>query len=125
MELQRLPDAEFELMKIMWHTTCPVTSTILSGLLPDGIDWKPQTILTLLKRMENRGFVSSHKEGKERLYMPLVTEMEYMEFEARLLSRRYEKGSLVSLVGSLYQGNKLDDAEISELAQWLKEKANE
>ena len=122
MELQRLPDAEFELMRIMWHTTCPVTSTILAGLLPEGIDWKAQTILTLLKRMEKRGFVSSHKEGKERLYIPLVTEMEYMEFEARMLSRRYEKGSLLGLVGSLYQGQKLEATEISELEQWLKEK---
>lgn len=48
--------------------------------------------------------------------------MEYMEFEARMLSRRYEKGSLLGLVGSLYQGQKLEATEISELEQWLKEK---
>ncbi len=125
MTMQRLPDAEFELMKIIWHVTPPVTSTILSEHLPEGKTWKAQTILTLLRRMEQRGFVVSEKSGKERLYRPVVTEKEYLDFETRLLSKRYESSSLMNLVGSLAQSDRFGEEDLDELELWIKEKLHE
>ena len=125
MTMQRLPDAEFELMKIIWHVTPPVTSTILSEHLPEGKTWKAQTILTLLRRMEQRGFVVSEKSGKERLYRPVVTEKEYLDFETRLLSKRYESSSLMNLVGSLAQRDRFGEEDLDELELWIKEKLHE
>ena len=46
-ELMKLPDAEFELMKLIWEMPPPVTSMELAARLPDDLQWKPQTILTL------------------------------------------------------------------------------
>lgn len=123
--MQRLPDAEFELMKLIWKCTPPVTSGMLLAILPDGIEWKAQTVLTLLGRMEKRGFVISEKQGKERLYCPLITAMAYMAYEAELLTQRYEKTSFLNLVGTLYKGKKLKGEDILELEQWLKEKSSE
>ena len=125
MTMQRLPDAECELMKIIWHVTPPVTSTMLSGQLPEGKNWKAQTILTLLRRMEQRGFVVSEKLGKERLYWPIVDEKEYLDFETRLLSKRYESSSLMNLVGSLAQSDRFGEEDLDELEQWVKEKLHE
>lgn len=125
MAMQRLPDAEFELMKIIWHVTPPVTSTMLAEHLPEGKAWKAQTILTLLKRMEQRGFVISEKQGKERLYRPVVSEKEYLDYETTLLTKRYESSSLMNLVGSLVQSDRFGEEDLDELEQWLKGKIHE
>ena len=118
-ELMKLPDAEFELMKLIWEMPPPVTSMELAARLPDDLQWKPQTILTLLGRMEKRGLLRSRKEGKERLYYPVVGEDEYMSFEASLLRKRYRNHSLASFVGSLYGADRLKEEEILDLEQWL------
>ena len=63
----RLPDAEFEVMQAVWACgSVSVPTLVLSEKL--NRDWKAQTILTLLARLENKDFVSSKKVGKERIW---------------------------------------------------------
>ena len=55
MSIKKLPDAEFEIMKAIWHSDEPITSSVLTEklkfLLPEK-DWKQQTVLTMLVRLE-------------------------------------------------------------------------
>ena len=64
--MKKLPDAEFEIMKAIWHIEQPVTSpaltVVLSRDLPDR-DWKQQTVMTMLGRLEKKGFLRSEKNG--------------------------------------------------------------
>lgn len=121
MEQKRLADAEFQVMKAIWNMVPPVTSTQLAEYLPQDKNWKPQTVLTLLTRMEKKGFVSSEKTGKERFYRPLVTEQEYMDYEMQQLRARYDRSPLTAFVSSLYQGDQAKKEELDELERWLEE----
>lgn len=122
---QRLTDAEFEVMQAIWNSVPPVTSTMLLSSSPDGKSWKAQTVLTLLSRMEKKGFVISEKQGRERYYSPLVSRDDYMAFEASELALRYKKNSFAALVGSLYQGDRLQASDLDELEQWLQEQRHD
>lgn len=124
MEEKSLSDAEFQVMKAVWSLTPPVTTTQLQDRLPSDRSWKPQTVLTLLTRMEKKGFVTSEKCGKERYYRPLVTEREYMDFEMRMIRQRYDSSPLTAFVSSLYQGDKADAEELSDLEKWLEEQSD-
>ena len=122
MSIKKLPDAEFEIMKAVWHSEEPVTSPVITDKLrrdlPDK-DWKPQTVLTMLVRLEKKGFLRSDKAGKERNYYALVTESDYLRVEADSFRRRFDKGRLSGLVKALYSGDDVSDEDISELRDWI------
>mgnify|MGYP002582264900 FL=1 len=81
----------------------------------------PTTILSPLSRLEKKGFVAVTKEGKNNLYAPLVSEQDYQQKESRSVLERLYGNSLKSFVNSLYQGKHMDQDDIRELSDFLKE----
>lgn len=122
MNIKKLPDSEFEIMKAVWHSDEPVTSPMLTEKLrlelPEK-DWKQQTVLTMLVRLEGKGFLRSDKAGKERNYYAVVSESEYLQVEAESFRKRFSGGRIGSLVKALYDDNDLSDEEINELKDWV------
>lgn len=121
-KIKKLPDAEFEIMKIIWHSDIQqiTTNQIIAALGDD--ERKPQTVLTLLVRLIERGFLSSEKIGKERTYTPLVDEQDYLQTETKTFIEKYHKNSLSGLVKTLYNGKSLSDEDIRELRELLNER---
>ena len=54
--MQRISDAEMELMQVIWNNENPLTSREVMELLPNN-QWKPTTILTMLSRLMEKGFL--------------------------------------------------------------------
>lgn len=121
-KLKKLPDAEFEIMKAIWRSNTPQITTlqIIAALGDD--KRKPQTVLTLLIRLIERGFLSSEKIGKERTYMPLVDEQDYLRAETENFIQKYHQNSLSGLIKTLYNGKNLSEEEIRELKVLLDER---
>ena len=85
MELRKLPDAEFEIMRAVWNAGSAVTAPMLTAKLSEELperDWKAQTVTTMLTRLEKKGFLRSKKTGKERDFFPAISEQEYFSLEA-------------------------------------------
>jgi len=99
MKSRRLPDGEFEIMKAIWHAKEPITSVeltkILKSTLPER-DWKQQTVMTMLTRLESKGFIRSEKNGKERHYFVVITEAEYIRIEEESFRKKFSGTSLPS-----------------------------
>lgn len=121
---KKLPDGEFEIMKGVWQSEEPVTSSSLTEkmkiLLPER-DWKQQTVMTMLVRLEKKGFLRSEKNGKERMYFSVCTEKEYLNIETEILRGRFRGNSFTGLVKALSGGEKISEKEIRELQEWLDE----
>ena len=114
----RLPDAEFEVMQAVWACgSVSVPTLVLSEKL--NRDWKAQTILTLLARLETKGFVSSKKVGKERIWTANISEDEYLSFEAKNIVERMYHGSVSGLVNAFYEGETLSIEDASALIAWI------
>lgn len=120
--IKRLPDTEFELMRICWQNEPPMSTNQIIACLGSENTWKPQTVLTLLVRLIEKGFLHSEKVGKERTYSPAISREEYMRAETGSLFDRLHGNSLYSLVNTLYDGKKLTEKEIAELRGWLDER---
>jgi len=111
-----LPDAEFDVMQVVWGCGESVSSVRVHGLLDKG--WKPQTVLTLLNRLEKRGFLTSEKRGKERYYSPLVTQEAYLQQETGQFVRRFHGNSLAGLMSALFGGRPRED-DLAEIEAWM------
>lgn len=119
---KRLPDAEFEIMHIIWQNTPPISTNQIISYLDPSKTWKPQTVLTLLVRLIDKGFLCSEKNGKERTYSPLISQKDYLSIETNSFFNRIHSNSIRSLVNTLYDGKKLTAEEIADLQNWLDEK---
>ncbi|MBP0988568.1 MAG: BlaI/MecI/CopY family transcriptional regulator [Oscillospiraceae bacterium] len=128
MEQKKLPDAEFEIMKAIWQMQEPVTSALITAQLrriPSAKDWKPQTILTMLTRLEQKGFLRSEKHGRERAYYVLIPQAEYLQIEANSLRQRFSGGRFAGLVKALCDTDDLTAADIADLQRWLNERSGQ
>ena len=120
--IKRLPDAEFLIMRIVWENDPPMSTNQIISYLDPGNTWKHQTVLTLLVRLIEKGFLSSDKVGKERTYSPLVSREHYLSAETRNFFAKLHGNSIRSLVSTLYEGEKLSKEEIADLRSWLSER---
>ncbi len=119
-KMKKLPDAEFDIMKVAWANEPPITTHIIMEQLANGREWKAQTVISLMLRLVERGFLRTEKNGKERTYFPLISREEYLKFETDHFVRQFHDNSLLNLVNTLYGDRALDDGDIEELLNWAK-----
>ncbi|MGN0165611.1 MAG: BlaI/MecI/CopY family transcriptional regulator [Lachnospiraceae bacterium] len=118
--MKKLPDTEFEIMSIIWmYDRSVTTNDIYSHLEKD--KWKVPTIISFLKRLENKGFVTSEKNGKERYYTATVTQDDYVKFETQLFFDKYHKNSFASFMTALCNSEKIDENELKLLERKIDE----
>ena len=123
-KIKKLPDAEFDIMKVVWAMEPPVTTTVIREQLEKEKEWKIQTIVSLMLRLVERGFLRSEKHGKERYYYPLINREDYLKFETGSFLKQYHDSSLFNLINTLYEDEALSDSDIDELLTWAKERRN-
>ena len=119
--LRRLPDAEFEIMKVIWRNPSPITTMQIVEKLEAEKSWKPQTVLTMLVRLVEKEFLISGKNGRERNYTPVIAESDYMQVETGDFMSRYSGNSVGSLIKTMYDGKDITESDLADLKSWLKE----
>lgn len=121
-QLKKIPDAEFDIMKVVWANEPPLTTKIIMEQLGNEKEWKAPTVISLMLRLVERGFLKTEKNGKERTYFPLVTKDDYLKFETGNFIKQYHGNSFVSLVNTFYDGKELNEKDIDELMKLVKER---
>ncbi len=62
--ISRLPDSELDIMLVLWNHEPPMGRLEIERVVNEKKKLAPTTILSLLTRLEKKGFVSAKKEGK-------------------------------------------------------------
>lgn len=119
---KKLPDAEFDVMRAIWDGEPPINTAYLMEQVGYQKSWKAPTLISFLVRLEDRGYVTSFKKGKERYYIPIAQKERYVKSVTEQFIDQYHKGSFVRLMDSLYSEKRLSENDIDELLQWLKTK---
>lgn len=115
-----LSDAELEIMKIVWANEGPVLfAFLLDELTAAGKTWQKNTLITLLSRLTDKGYLSAKKMGRRNEYSPLVSETGYQTAQTKSLLDRIYEGSAKELVCNLIQSDLLSDEEYDELKKLL------
>ncbi len=117
--IKKLPEAELEIMLVVWDAETPVTSDYVMTRLNK--DWTKPTLLNLLTRLCGRGFLRCEKEGRHNLYSVLIPRDAYVQEASGTLLQKLHHNSLTSLVASLYDGRRISKADLEELKQFIEE----
>lgn len=118
---KRLPDTEFAVMQVIWHKPNPINSSQIMENLPADREWKPQTLLTVLARLVEKGFLSSEKIGKERVYTTLISEEDYLAIETEDFLHRYAGQSIGGFFKTLFSSDSLSKKDLEELKNIVNE----
>ena len=109
-------------MEIIWDNPPPMTTLQIMDKIKPGRNIKLQTLLTMLLRLIEKGFLTSERVGKERNYTPAVTKQDYMRIEIDAFIGRHYINSIGSLINTFYEGQELSQKDIRELQNWLAER---
>lgn len=120
--MKRLPDAEFSVMQGLWSMECPVSTAELKEHLEEERSWNMSALQTVLSRLEEKGFVKSEKNGRNRFYTVIISENEYFAEESRSFLGRLGGKKLTSLVAALYESSDITDDDLEELRKFIDSK---
>lgn len=115
-KMKQLTKAEEEVMQILWQLEkCNVAAVIAE--LPEP---KPayNTVSTIVRILESKGFVDHQQEGKGYLYFPILKKSDYSNQSINKLVDGYFQGSFKSMVSFFMKKN---DMSLSELESILKD----
>jgi predicted transcriptional regulator len=116
-----LTKAEEEVMHIIWR----LERCLVSDILPhyDELKGKPtpqSSVSSIVRILEEKGFVSHKAYGRTYEYFPIVSKEDYSKTSLNRLVSDYFEGSMSNLVSFLVKEEKLDKDELSELIEKLK-----
>lgn len=119
--VQQISDAELEIMKIIWGNPAETTlfSYIMEALAKRGKPCQKNTLIVLLSRLVNKGFLNAKKIGRRNEYTTLVSEAQYQTAQTRHFLNKIYEGSAKGLVSNLIAGDMLTEAEYEELKKLL------
>ena len=117
--IKRLPDSEFEVMEIIWDNPSPITTLQIMEKIEPSRPIKMQTLLTMLMRLVEKGFLTSGRAGRERNYCPAVSKQDYMRVETDAFMARHYIHSMGSLIKTFYGGNELSAQDLQDLKDFL------
>jgi predicted transcriptional regulator len=102
-----LTEAELRLMRLLWLRGESAVSDLVQAL-PEAAPLAYTTVLTTVRILEKKGYVTHRQEGRAFLYSPCVAEHEASRSEVRHVLQRFFGNSRERLLLSL-----LGDADIT------------
>ena len=118
--IRRLPDSELAVMQAVWQCTPPISRTDLEETLFPQHPMAQTTLLTLLTRLAEKGFLSIEKQGRSNYYAPTVTQDVYLADQSRRFVDQLFGGNMSLFASALCDGA-LSKQEIQQLRKLLEE----
>lgn len=115
-----LSNSEWHIMENLWELS-PKTATQLIKAMGEEIGWAKSTTKTVLKRMEQKGYIAYREGEKAREYYAVLKREEVVESETSSFLNRIYNGSLGLLVNTLVKKQDIPDEEMEELYKIIKE----
>ncbi|WP_435134684.1 BlaI/MecI/CopY family transcriptional regulator [Formosa sp. A9] len=114
--MKALTKAEEEIMQVLWQLEKANVKAIIKEL-PEP---KPayNTVSTIVRILESKGFVDYEKQGKGHTYFPKVTKEDYSNQSLNALVNNYFQGSFKSLVSFFVKEN---DISLKDMEAVLKD----
>lgn len=118
---KRLPDAELEVMLLIWQSRGAIHTGELLQRLRKSKDCNLQMLQSTLNRLISKHFIKCEKIGRLNYYTPLVDAEEYRIQEAGGIIEKLYENSPAKLFAALFKNNALSESEIEALKKLLEE----
>ncbi|WP_423147569.1 BlaI/MecI/CopY family transcriptional regulator [Rubrolithibacter danxiaensis] len=117
MELKELTKAEEQIMQVLWE--------LKKAFVKDVIDELPEpkpaynTVSTIIRILETKGFVDHEAFGKSHQYFPIVSKEDYKSFATGKLLSNYFSDSVQNMFSFFMKEKKIDLKEADEILKMI------
>lgn len=119
----QISDAELEIMKVIWEAESPMLfAQITEALARNGNNWRKNTLITLLSRLMQKGYLRADKQGRKNEYISCLTEQEFQSAQTEQFVDRIYEGKVSGLIAGLVQSDRLSEEEYAQLRKILEVK---
>jgi BlaI family penicillinase repressor len=117
-DLKELTKAEDQVMQILWK----IERGVVKDIMEEMPEPKPayNTVSTIVRILEQKGFVDHKAYGKTHEYFPTITKEKYTKFYLNNLLKGYFDGSFQNLVSFFARENKLNANDLEKLMNEIK-----
>jgi predicted transcriptional regulator len=115
-------DRELDVMSVLWELGSATVAEVRDRLA-DELAYT--TVLTVLRILEEKGFVGHEEEGRAHRYHPLVERQAAGRSALRRLTKKLFRGSPELLLTQLVADRELGEAELRRLRELLDERLGE
>ncbi len=115
--MKELTRAEDQIMRVLWELGRGFVKDIRERL-PDP---KPayNTVSTIIRILESKGFVSHRAFGKTHEYYPVLSRKDYTSYLVNTVVRNYFDNSFQEMVSFFAKGKKLSLLELEEIMDMI------
>ena len=117
--MPELGDAELEVLKALWDAGPGTVRQVLAHLHERKRRVAYTTVLTVLTRLEQKGYVSSDKSGLAYLYRAKISRQRVAASRVKAMVEQLYDGAAGQLALQLVKGERLTAAEIDELQKLI------
>lgn len=114
-----LTEVELELMDVLWEKGAATVSEIVEAL--PGTRLAYSSVLTMMRILEQKGYVSHEKEGRAFIYRPVVDRRQAQKSVLGYLLKRFFNNSPEMLVVNLLEHEDVTPAEVKRLKRMIEE----
>ena len=118
--MNKLTRKEEELMMILWE----MEKGFVKDMLEKYPDPKPHynTVSTLVRVLQEKGFIDHRQYGNTHEYYPLISKEEYRRHFIRYVIQDYFNNSYEDVVAYFVEENKLNTEELEGIIRMMKQK---
>lgn len=114
----RLSEAEWKVMNALWEEA-PQTIMQLTHRFQETTGWTKHTVMTFLRRMEEKGAVYYEAGARAKLYYPRIERQEAALQETEEFLERVFGGRMGLMLNTMVEQKALSGMEIAELYEIL------
>jgi BlaI family transcriptional regulator, penicillinase repressor len=115
-----LTDLENEVMSVVW-TQGPCSVEAVYDVVSANRDLKETTVRTLLRRLEQKGYLGHKSEGRAYLYTATEPSRSLAARAVRQIIDRFCQGSVEELVSGMVESKALSTDELTRLETIVRE----
>lgn len=112
-----LTDHELRLMEVLWRSGSATVADVVDVLPPPPLAYS--TVLTTLRTLEQKGYITHKEDGRTYVYRPLVARDEAAKSAMRHLLDRFFGSSPGALAVTLLDDTRLSDDDIAKIKRML------
>ena len=114
-----LTDLENEVMRVVWDSA-PCSVEAVYDVVSTKRDLKETTVRTLLRRLEQKGYLEHESDGRAYLYRATEAPRNLAARAVRQIIDRFCQGSVEELVSGMVDADVLTNDEIGRLEQFAR-----
>lgn len=118
MKEKNLTKSEQKLLRLLWEEG-PLSVMQLTEKMEQETGWSKQSVISFLKRMETKGFITYEQRGRTKYYMPLQSRAAVAQKERSTFLQNFYHGRLGLLVSAMAEENALSQEDIEDLRKVL------